>query len=168
MIRDLLRYGVMFVVLVLIQILILNNIQLGGYINPFLYILFILLLPFQTPAYLLMFLGFAMGITIDIFSNTLGIHCSATVFLAFIRPYVIQLISGRDTQDLGIAPGIKGLGFVGFLKYTIILVLCHHLFLFYIEVFSFSGAIYTLLRSLLSAALSIILVVISQYIFSKN
>lgn len=168
MIKDLFRYGLMFILLVLIQVLILNNIQFSGYVNPFLYVLFILLLPFQTPAYLLLFLGFLMGLTIDIFSNTPGIHTSATVFLAFIRPYVIDLISGRDSLDMGFSPRIGALGLSWFLKYTVILVVSHHIFLFYIEVFTLSGAFYTLLRSLLSSVLSIILVVISQYIIFKN
>jgi len=158
----------MYILLVFIQVLILNNIQLSGFINPFLYVLFILLLPFQTPTYLLMILGFMMGMTIDIFSNTPGIHSSATVFMAFMRPHVISLLSGRDSQDIGISPRIKGLGFAWFLKYTVILVLCHHIFLFYIEVFTFTGAFYTLLRCLLSSVFSIILVIISQYIIFKN
>ncbi|HBL75167.1 MAG: rod shape-determining protein MreD [Bacteroidetes bacterium GWF2_42_66] len=168
MIKDLIKYTIMFVVLVLIQVLVLNNIQLSGYINPFLYILFILLLPFQTPVYLLLFLGFILGLTIDIFGNTPGIHSSATVFLAFIRPYVLELISGRDNPETGFSPRMKTLGIAWFIKYTVILVLCHHIFLFYIEVFTFSGAFYTLLRCLLSSVLSIILVIISQYIIFKN
>jgi rod shape-determining protein MreD len=168
MIRDLIKYGIMLIVLVLIQVLILNNIQFCGYINPFLYVLFILLLPFQTPAYLLLLLGFILGLIIDIFSNTPGIHSSATVFLAFLRPYVIDLISARDNQDKGICPRINQLGFTWFLKYTIILVLSHHIFLFFIEVFTFNGIFHTLLRCLLSSVLSIILVIISQYIIFKN
>jgi rod shape-determining protein MreD len=158
----------MFIVLILVQVLVLNNIQFSGYINPFLYVLFILLLPFQTPVYLLLFLGFILGLSIDIFSNTPGIHSSATVFLAYIRPYVLELLSGRDSQEKGFSPRIKVLGLAWFLKYTVILVLCHHIFLFYVEVFTFSGAFYTLLRSLLSSVLSIILVIISQYIIFKN
>ncbi len=168
MIKDLIKYATMFIVLVFVQVLILNNIQLSGYLNPFLYILFILLLPFHTPVYLQLFLGFLLGLTIDIFSNTPGIHSSATVFLAFLRPYVVGLISGRDSQDIGFSPRISTLGFSWFLKYTIILVLCHHVFLFYVEAFTLSGTFYTLLRSLLSSVLSIILVIISQYIIFKN
>ncbi len=168
MIKDLIKYSIMFVVLVLIQVLILNNIQFSGYINPFLYVLFILLLPFQTPVYLQLLLGFILGLTIDVFSNTPGIHSSATVFLAFIRPHVLELLSGRDSQEKGFSPRIKVLGFAWFLKYTIMLVLCHHIFLFFAEAFTLSGAFYTLLRCLLSSVLSIILVIISQYIIFKN
>lgn len=86
MIRDLLKYTIMLVVLVLLQVLLLNNIQFSGYINPYMYVLFILLLPFETPRYLLLLLGFFLGLLVDIFSNTPGFHASATTFLAFCAP----------------------------------------------------------------------------------
>lgn len=167
MIKDFIRYGMMFLVLVLVQVLVLNNIQFSGYVNPFLYVLFILLLPFQTPTYLLIVLGFLLGLSVDIFSNTPGIHSSATVFMAFLRPQVINLISGRDSEK-GIYPRVSQLGLVWFLKYTFMLVVCHHVFLFFIEAFSFGGAFFTLMRSLLSSFFSILLIIISQYIIFKN
>ena len=72
-----------FILLVLVQVLVLNNIQFLGYIDPYLYILFILVLPVQMPRWFLLILAFALGITIDIFSNTLGMQAFATVFIAF-------------------------------------------------------------------------------------
>lgn len=81
MIRDFGKYAIMFVSLVLVQVLILNNIQFSGFVNPYVYVLFILLLPFTIPGYLLLGLSFLMGISIDIFSNTLGLHAAASVFL---------------------------------------------------------------------------------------
>lgn len=168
MIRDLLKYLIMLVVLVLLQTLLLNNIQFSGYVNPYLYVLFILLLPFETPRYLLLFLGFFMGLFIDIFSNTPGIHASATTFMAFLRPYTIDLISSRDSIEVNTPPRLKYMGLGWFLRYTVILVLAHHLFLFFIEVFTFSGFIHTLTRSLLSAAFTIVLIFISQFLIFKE
>lgn len=81
-----------FIVLVLIQVLILNNIEFSGYINPFLYVLFILLLPFETPAWLLLVSGFALGLTVDLFMNTPGLHAAATVLTAFVRPFVLRIL----------------------------------------------------------------------------
>ncbi|WP_163718386.1 rod shape-determining protein MreD [Mangrovibacterium lignilyticum] len=163
-----LKYVTSWVILVLIQVLLLNHIQISGLINPYLYILFILTLPFSIPNYLLLILGFLLGLNIDIFSNTLGIHASATTFLAFIRPYVINLISSRDVLELNQTPRISELGFSWFFRYTAIMVLAHHFFLFYIEVFSFNGFLYTLLRTLFSSALTIVLIIISQYMTSKD
>jgi len=162
------KYIGSWVILVLIQVLLLNHIQVSGCINPYLYILFILTLPFNIPNYLLLILGFALGLNIDIFTNTLGMHAAATTFLAFVRPFVINLISGRDVLELNQFPRISELGFSWFLRYTTILVLVHHVFLFFIEVFTFSGFFHTLLRCLLSSALTIVLILISQYMTSKQ
>lgn len=168
MIKDLIKYVVMFAILVLVQVLLLNNIQVSGYINPYLYILFILLLPFATPRYLLLLLGFFLGLSVDIFAGTPGIHASATTFLAFIRPYFIELISSRDSIESNTPPRVSTMGLGWFLRYVIMLVVAHHLFLFYVEVFTFKGFIFTLVRSLLSMVFTIILIIISQFLIFKE
>ena len=80
--NQILKNIIRFVVLVFIQVAILNNIQISGFINPYMYVLFILLLPFETPNWILLVLSFFLGLSIDIFSNTLGMHASASVFMA--------------------------------------------------------------------------------------
>jgi rod shape-determining protein MreD len=157
----------MFVSLVLIQVLILNFIQFSGYINPYIYILFILLLPVSAPRYLLVLLGFFIGLIIDIFSNTPGMHTSATTFIAFARPYVINLISARE-MDKSDFPGVKQYGLVWFIYYSAILVFLHHIFFFYVEVFTFDGFFQTLLRSLLSSFFSIFIIVLSQFLIFRE
>ena len=166
--KGLWKYGAMWVFLVLLQVLLLNHIQFSGYVNPYMYILFILLLPFDIPKYFLLILGFSLGINIDIFSNTPGIHASATTFMAFTRPYVINLISSRDVLEMNVPPRIQSLGLPWFLKYSIILVFLHHFFLFYIEVFTFNGFIFTSFRVLLSSIFTITLIILSQYLIYKE
>lgn len=168
MIKDFGKYVVMFVLLVLIQVLILNNIQFSGFVNPYVYILFILLLPFNIPGYLLLGLSFLLGLSIDIFNNTLGVHAGATVLLGFLRPGIANLVSSREIIEKGNTPNMKQLGFASFLKYTIIAVFIHHLFLFYAEVFSFGGFFHTLVRCVLSSAFSIVIILASQFILFKN
>ncbi|MFW6328092.1 MAG: rod shape-determining protein MreD [Bacteroidota bacterium] len=157
-----------FVLLVFFQVLVLNNIQLGGYINPYLYILFILLLPFETPPWMLLLTGFLLGLTIDLFVHTPGVHTIATLFMAFSRPYVFDLFAPREGYETGTFPRLYYYGLEWFLKYTLILVFAHHLVLFYVEVFRFSDFFSTFLRVILSTFFSTILVVISQYfVFRK-
>ena len=162
------RYLVYFIVLVLIQVLILNHIQFSGYVNPYMYVLFILLLPFETPGWLLLIIAFSLGLTIDMFSDTLGVHASATVFMAFLRPYVLSGISSRDTYEINTLPRISYYGFNWFLKYTVILVFAHHLFLFFIENFKFDNFFLVLMRVVLSAIFSTVLIVLSQYLFFRK
>ncbi|MBL4668206.1 MAG: rod shape-determining protein MreD [Flavobacteriales bacterium] len=90
MIGNVIKYGASFILLVLFQGLILNNVEFGGYVVPFLYVFFILSLPFETPNWIVLLLGFALGVAIDSFTSTLGMHTSATVFMAFCRAYLLK------------------------------------------------------------------------------
>jgi len=168
MIKQIPRYILSFFLLVLLQVLILNNIQLGGFINPYVYILFILILPFNTPKWLLLILGFLLGFSIDLFTNTLGMHSSATVFIAFLRPFVLKIISPRDGYESETSPTVSFYGISWFIQYSTILVFAHHLILFYIEVFRFSDFFITLLRIILSSVLSLLIIFISQYFYRNK
>jgi rod shape-determining protein MreD len=168
MIRMVSRNIIRFIVLVLIQILLVNNIQVSGMINPYIYVLFILLLPFETPGWLLLVTSFILGLTVDLFMNTPGMHTVACVLMAFIRPSVLSGISPRDGYDPGTYPRVFYYGIEWFLKYTVILVLIHHLVLFYLEVFRFSEFFITFIKAIFSTLISVVLIIISQYfIFRK-
>ena len=157
-----------FIILFLLQVTVFNNIQFSGFLNPYLYVLFILLLPFETPPWLLLVLSFFMGLSIDIFSNTIGIHASACVFMAFLRPFVLNYISVRDNYEASIEQGLYIYGFSWFFKYALILILEHHSFLFILEIFSFNNFGDTLVRIILSSIFTLILVIASQFIISKK
>ncbi len=168
MIRIVGRNIIRFLVLVLLQVLVLDNVMLGGFLNPYIYILFILLMPFETPRWLLLVSGFLLGLSIDLFSNTLGLHASATVVIAFIRPWVLSIFAPRDGYEPDTFPRIHYYGFNWFLRYTLVLVFVHHLFLFYIEVFHFQEFLTTFLRVILSTILTTSTIILSQYfIFRK-
>ena len=168
MIDRLPRNIIRFLALFLVQVLIFNNIEIGGYINPYIYILFIILLPFETPAWVTLSLAFLMGLLVDIFSETLGMHTSATVFMAFLRPYILSYFAPRDGYESGSYPRIFYYGLPWFIKYATLMVFTHHLFLFYVEMFKFQDFFATLLRVILSTLFSSILIIISQYfVFRK-
>lgn len=151
-----------------IQILVLNNIRLGGYINPYIYILFIMLLPFEIPGWILLILGFLTGLTMDAFSGTLGMHSSATLFIAFLRPMVLSNISTHETTDKKGRPTLSMNDIGWFVKYTLIIVVAHHLVLFYLEAFSFTHFFATLLRVILSSLITFFFILISQFYFVRN
>ena len=168
MIKLFTRNIIRFLILVLVQILILNNIQVSGFIVPYFYILFILLMPFETPGWLLLFTAFALGMSVDLFMHTPGMHAAATVFMAALRPYVLQVNAPRDGYETGTFPRLFYYGFRWFLKYTVILVFAHHFVLFYIEVFRVTEFFSTLLRVLLSSLFSVILIILSQYFIYRK
>ncbi|MES2398186.1 MAG: rod shape-determining protein MreD [Bacteroidota bacterium] len=168
MLNEIIRNIVRFAILVGIQVLVIKNIELGRFINPFIYVLFIIGLPFETPKWLLLFSGFVMGITIDLFYDTAGMHAAACVFIAYLRPGLLKLFSPRDGYEFGTQPNIQYLGIPWFLSYSGILILLHHLILFYIEVFRFSEFFSTFFRVIVSSVFTVLLVVISQYLFHRK
>jgi len=157
----------MFVVLVLVQVLILNQIQFGGFFNPYVYILFIMLLPVSTPRYAMLLLAFLLGFTIDVFSNTLGIHTAATVFIAYVRPFTLRLLTNRE-DDRTDYPGLSQSRPVWFLSYLAVMVLLHHFVLFYLEVYTFTNFFNTLYRVLLSSVFSIVIIFLSQFLVFRE
>lgn len=168
MARDILKYIGLFVLLLFLQLFIFNNIQLSGYINPYIYILFILLLPYEISGWLLLGLAFITGICVDSFMNTYGMHTSATLLLAFLRPYILRLISSREDVDKKGSPSIYSNGFTWFLKYAFFLTLAHHFMLFFIESFTFTTFFHTLLRVVLSTIVTTSFILLSTFLFSKK
>lgn len=162
MIRAIIKYGINLAFLVLLQILVLNRIEYLGFINPYLYILFILTLPFELPSWAVLLIAFLTGLSIDLFSFTPGVHLSATVFLGFMRNIVLSILEPRDGYETGTSPSVASYGWGWFLRYSILLVACHHIFLFTVEAFSFSHFNNTLLKFVSSSAFTLVLIALSQ------
>jgi rod shape-determining protein MreD len=162
---SLLKYLAIFLVLVVAQVFLFNNVQLSGYINPYIYILFILLLPFEITGWMLLILSFFTGLTIDFFEHTPGIHAAATVFLGWARPGIIQLVGKKEDLEPGQYPNIKDFGTLWFFTYCIIMVFIHHLVLFYIEVFRLSEFFFTLMKVVINTVMSTVLIMILQFLF---
>jgi rod shape-determining protein MreD len=163
MINSILRFGLIFILLLLLQVLLFNNIQFSGYVNPYVYILFILLLPVEIPSWLLLILSFATGLTIDFFSSTPGMHSSATLMAGFVRPYILRVIAPRDGYEGGSSPSMLAYGFRWFLSYSLLIVLIHHTTLFYLEVFRFSEFFRTMLRVLLSSIFTLAFILLIEF-----
>jgi len=162
------RNIIRFLVVIFFQVLVMDNVMINGYMVPYIYLLFILLMPFETPLWIQLLSGFALGLSIDLFEHTLGIHTFATVLIAFFRPYLLNLLAPRDGYEPDTYPRIHYYGFIWFLKYTLIIVVIHHFALFYLEVFRLQDFLSTLLRVILSSFLSASAIVLSQYfVFRK-
>ena len=163
MINSIIRYTIIFIILILLQLLLFNNIQFSGFVNPYVYIMFILLLPIEISPWLLLLISFFTGLTIDFFISTPGLHTAATVLTGFLRPYILRLISPRDGYDPGATPSMEIYGFRWFLFYTVFIVLIHHFSLFFLEVFRFTDFFRTFLRVLFSSLFSVIFILLIEY-----
>jgi rod shape-determining protein MreD len=163
MINSFIRFGLIFILLILFQVLLFNNIQFSGYVNPYIYIMFILLLPIEIPSWLMLLLSFFTGLMIDFFSGSHGMHTSATVLAGFVRPYVLRLVAPRDGYESGPDPSMIIYGFRWFLTYALLIVLVHHTALFYLEVFRFADFFRTLLRVLFSSVFSVAFILLIEF-----
>jgi hypothetical protein len=146
---------------------LLNQIHLGGFLNPYIYVLFILLLPMSMPQYQVLLLSFLIGITIDWFCNSMGLHAAASVLLGFVRLPVMKMITLRESDQLDY-PGLKQTGLRWFLIYISALIVIHHFFLFYTEAFTFDNFFRTFLRSIASSVFTITVILLSQYLVFKK
>lgn len=124
-----------FVLLVLVQGLILNNISFFGYATPFLYVYLILAFDANMSRYSLLLWGFALGLAVDIFSNTPGVNAAATTLLAFMRPSLLRLFTPRDSAE-DFSPGIPSMGTSPFIRYLTFCLLFHQTALVLLLTFS--------------------------------
>ncbi|WP_299777264.1 rod shape-determining protein MreD [uncultured Formosa sp.] len=155
-----------FIALVLVQVLILNHINFLGYINPYLYIIFIILYPIKNNRLVLLLLSFLLGIIIDVFSDSGGIHAAACVTIAYMRPLALKWSFGTVYEHQTIK--FNNVDFGAKLMYISILTGVHHLVLFLLEVFNFSETLLTLQKTLFSSIFTILQCVIVTIIFSKR
>jgi len=166
--RDVYINFIRFIFLVLLQVLLLNRIDLFGYVNPYLYVLFVILLPLETPRWLLLMSAFLMGFCIDIFMKTMGMNMAATLFIAWMRPGLITALSRNREIEPGMKPRIRDFGFRWFFVYAGVLVLVHHILVFFLEAFKFNHFFNTLTNAILSALLTMLIIILSQYIFNRG
>ncbi|MFI2742975.1 rod shape-determining protein MreD [Zhouia sp. PK063] len=159
--------GIRFVLLVLLQVLICNHINFLGYINPYIYIIFILLFPVSSDTRMLfIFLSFLLGITIDIFSDSGGIHAAACVTIAYARPLIFRLAFGNLIEYQGLK--LNKLSFAQRFFYFSIMIIIHHFVLFSLASFNFAQAILVLKQTLFSSIFTLILVLVLIPLFSRK
>ncbi len=150
------------------QILVLNNVQFGGYLNPYIYILFILLLPLRTPPLVMILSGFAMGMFIDLFTGMMGLHTAATLFVAFYRKRIMKVVIGVREEDYLGTPGIRDLGSWRFFYYVGAATLIHHLLVYMLEVFTFVNFWSVMVRTLANSMVSVVFIMVAMVLFERR
>lgn len=155
-----------FIFLILLQVLLLNNINFLGYVNPYLYVLFIILYPFNGNQTLFLFLSFLLGLGIDIFEDSGGINAAACLVAAYIRPVILRFSFGVSYDYQTIKFSNTPIG--SRISYVVILVLVHHFILFLLEFFNFAHLLLLLKKTFYSGLFTIVLVFLSLSLFNKK
>ena len=125
-----------FIILCLAQALVLNHINILGCATPLLYVYFIMKFRRGYPKWALLLWSFAMGLCVDIFSNTPGVAAASSTLLGLLQPYLMNPFIQRDSPE-DLTPSMKTLGVANFIYYTIVCVLIYDIVFFSIEAFNF-------------------------------
>lgn len=162
MIRVWFRVIIYFVVFVLLQVLVMNNIHLFGIITPFIYLYVILKLPVDMTRSSVIIVSFLLGLIVDVFSNTFGMHAAACSLMGFVRMPLLERFVDMKELPEGSIPSYNLFGFGKFMRYTLVLVTLHHIALFFIESFSFFQPILMITRMFSSILLTSLLMFILE------
>lgn len=167
---DLVRNIIRLLLFILVQVFVLNKIpHLHRFIVPYIYFLFILWLPYTTPRLLLLGIGFVTGLSLDYFKMTPGLHAAACVLIAYVRPFVITILSPKDTTEFTHKePSPKGMGWSPYLVYAFALTLLHHTYLTLLEWLQFGSFLSFILKVLATTAISMLLIIIVELLFPRR
>ncbi|KIC03984.1 rod shape-determining protein MreD [Flavobacterium sp. JRM] len=155
-----------FILLLAVQIIIFNNMNFLGYISPFPYILYIILYPVNGNKSGLIVSSFLLGLIMDMFCNSGGIHATACLILAYYRPYIFKFSFGLsyEYQTIKLNDSLTPERF----SFLLVSVLLHHIILFTLEAFQFNFLLDVLLRTLFSTIFTIITCIIIIYLIKPN
>lgn len=156
-----------FILFAMLQVLVLNNFQISGAINPKIYLLFIFTLPPNMNKALKLVLAFLMGLTIDVFENSGGIHASASVLLTFILPLLYRTMTTSGGVELT-KINMHSVGQQKFMTYVTLGTLIHHTWLFSLEAFSFNNYMWVIKEILLSSVATILIIYIAEMLTRKK
>ena len=145
----------------------MNQLQLSELVYPMIYIMALLVLPFETSLLVSILISLLLGVCVDTLSDTFGLHTSASLVVGYSRPYLLNLIKPRDGYDNSLVPSIHDMGKTWFLMYAAIMLSIHHLWFFIFEILKFNLTDIILLKTLFSAVISLIIIVLLQYLLYK-
>ena len=167
---NLVKNIVRFCLFVLVQVFVLNQIPpLHKLATPYIYFLFILWLPFKMGRRTQMILAFALGFALDCFTKTYGLHSAPCVLIAYLRPFLINLLISQEGAESNYnEPSIKSMGFTPYFTYVTILTFIHHTLLFFLEALQTGGYLYFIIKSLLSTAISLLLILLIELLFVRK
>lgn len=163
-----LPYTILFIVTVLLQVFLFDNLSISLYLNPLVYIVFLALLPLDTPPVTLLGAGLGLGLVMDYAMGVAGINTIATLLIAFLRPMLVNLLYGHDNAKEGGIPSSWRMGNRIFIRYLLLLTLIHHTAFFLLEALSWSRLPYTALRIAVSTAVSTLFLWIIARIFNAK
>jgi hypothetical protein len=159
-----------FILFILVQVYVLDQVPpLHKFITPYIYYLFILWLPFNTGRASLLLVSFVFGLTLDYFVDHPGLHAAPCVLIAYVRPFLINLLIRQEGSEMTYAsPSITSMGWAPYLTYVLVLTLLHHTYLVLLESLQVGSILYFFGKVLASTGISILLIFIAELLFYRK
>jgi rod shape-determining protein MreD len=167
---NLVKNIIRFCLFVLAQVFILDKVPpLHQMATPYIYFLFILWLPFKIGRRMQMLVAFVLGFAVDSFNNTYGMHAASCVLIAYIRPFLINLLISQEGAESNYnEPSVQSMGFTPYLTYLTILTFIHHTCLYFLQALQTGGYVYFFLKSLISTSISLLLILLIELLFPRK
>lgn len=167
---DTLKNIIRFALFIAVQVFVLNKLPpLHRFVSPYLYFLFLLWLPFRIPRMGLTLLGFVFGLILDGFTNTPGLHAASCTLVAYLRPFMINLLMPKDAEEIAYAePSTRSMGLLPYSVYAAVLTFLHHLVLVFLEWLQFGDFWYFLFKVLATTLVSLLLTAVTEMLFIRK
>ena len=147
-----------FIVVMVLQVLLFNQLQLWGVCHPYVYVLCLLMMPITLPHSVDMVIGAVVGLLMDVCCNSLGIHTASCILVMFLRPYLIAAFV-NEKERLTEQISVRAIGFEAFIKYAVLLVMIHHLAVFMLAAWSWSHIGFVLAETVVSSMMTLLLII---------
>lgn len=162
-----------FLILIFLQVFLINWLfDFSNYIRPYIYIIAIILLPFEIPLWLLLISSFLSGFFVGLLPtndvSVAGIHSAACLVIAFARPYILKLLIKRDKTEYKKSPSIKYYGFLWFLRYIAIMIFIFNATLFSFETFKDNFDFFSLIIRIAGSFIVTVLLTIAVFMLSTD
>jgi len=154
-----------FFILILLQVFVFNYVQWFGFLNPAVYLLFLILLPLEVPKSVQYVLAFIIGFIVDVFLSTYGIQAFACVLMVFLRPYIILILNGLKPLEVGVKPIPNVKDFNWILVYTLLLVFVQQITVTILETFQWIDWWRILWTSVVNTLFTTFIILCVEYIF---
>ena len=167
---DLLKNIFRFILFIGLQVFVLNRIpHLHRFITPYIYYLFILLLPFSLSRTALLFIGFFTGLVLDYFTMTPGLHAAACVLVAYVRPFLINLLTPKDATEFNYRePSPKAMQWTPYAVYVVVLTLLHHGYMVFLQWLEMGNLLYFLVKVAATTGISLLMILAAELLFPRK
>jgi rod shape-determining protein MreD len=167
---DLLKNIIRFALFIVLQVFVLNKVPpLHRFVVPYLYFLFLLWLPFKIPRLALTLVGFLFGLALDAFTHTPGLHAAACTLIAYMRPFLVNLLMPKEATEISYAePSITSMGMMPYATYVLILTVLHHGYLVFLEWLEFGSLLYFIGKVFATTGISLLMILITEMLFTRK